>query len=123
MGAGSSVLDRGQVLERGVLALVIVLPIADPEPSIKQAVKAVEVQTLVTEPRVERLNGNSSQRLPGRSLEQPGSCACPDCNSIGDEFGRAESTDSGPFDGLAAELLDGADMCGCDMRVNVVGVR
>ena len=86
MGAGSSVLDRGQVLERGVLALVIVLPIADPEPSIKQAVKAVEVQTLFTEPGVERLNGNSSQRLPGRSLEQPGSCACPVCNSFGDEF-------------------------------------
>ncbi len=58
MGAGSRVLDRVQAPERGMPALVVVLvlPVTDHYPNVKQLVEEVDVQILVAEPRVERLN-------------------------------------------------------------------
>lgn len=116
VGAGSSVLDRGQVPQRGMSALVVVLvlPVADHDPCMEQRVEAVDVQTLVAEPRVERLNVSVSPGLTGRDVRQPGSRASPVCNGIRDELRPVVTSQHHRCPMLSDEFLEMLDesLCG-----------
>src|SRR5690554_6023389 len=66
--------------------VVLVFPIADHDPGMQQRVEAVDVQTLVAEPRVERLDISVSPRLAWRNVGEPGSCARPVREGVGNEL-------------------------------------
>ena len=68
------------------LMVVLVFPVADHDPSMKQRVETVDVQALVTEPRVERLYISVAPGLARWNVRQSGSCACPLCHGVGDEL-------------------------------------
>lgn len=74
MGAGSSVLDRGQVPERRVPALVVVLvlPVADHNPGMKQRVEAVQGSRNLKKHNITNMQKSAAHRRLVQSLAPHG---------------------------------------------------
>lgn len=88
------------------IMVILVFPVADYDPSMEQRVEAVDVQTLVAESRVERLNISVTPRLAGRNVGQPGPRARPLSDSVGDEFGPVVTAQHHRRPMLGDELLE-----------------
>ena len=67
--------------------VVLVLPVADDDAGVQERVEAVDVQALVADARVERLDVSIQPRRARRDVEQAGAGAGPVRDRLADELG------------------------------------
>lgn len=86
--------------------VIFVLAVTDHDPSMEQRVKAVDIQTLITDPGIEGLNIPVSPGLTRRNVGEPGSGARPVGEGIGDELGPVVTAQHHRCPMLSDEFLE-----------------
>ena len=116
-----SICGRGSVAERGVPATVVVvlLPVADHDSRVSEAVETVQVQALVANAGIERFHVAVAPRLTGWNVGNPHHALRPIGQGLGDELGPVvasqHSWQAAPGNDRSAEGL--IDSCPRSARV------